>query len=257
MSKAMLADLCYAETRDRKVEVAVIPVGATEVHGLHLPFGNDTYQVEEVARLSAERALEQDAQVLVLPSLPYGIDANLLEFPYTLHIAPTTMMQVLGDLIKSMRHHGVRKVMLLNGHGGNCSTLETLIRELQGQVDTFVAMVNFWMVAADVADEVRETTQIEHACEIETSYALALYPEKVRMDLAEPTTTNESRLPLLQKYGGKFSRPWHLYTNNGGVGDPTKASKEKGKRIIQVTVERLAEAMVELSQAEMNDRFPY
>jgi len=257
MADAVLADMCYTQTRKMPVEVAVIPAGATEVHALHLPFGNDTFQVGEVARRSAELANEKGARTLVLPALPYGVDGNLLEFPYTLHIQPSTMHRVLADLIRSMRHHGVRKVVLLNGHGGNTSALETLIRELYGQLDSFIALVNFWTVATDVEEAVRETEAVEHACEVETSYALALHPDKVRMHLAEKTETRRSRLPTLEKYGGKFTRPWEKFTRNGGVGDPTKATAEKGERIIGATVERIAEMLVELSNAEMDEMFPY
>ena len=113
-----------------------------------------------------------------------------------------------------------------------------------------------WSVASDVVDAVRETAEIEHADEIETSVALALFPQFVNMDAARPAPTNPSRLPLLKKYG-KFSRPWHLFTRNGGVGDPTKATREKGEKVVQATVARIADVLVELSAAKYNERFPY
>jgi len=104
---------------------------------------------------------------------------------------------------------------------------------------------------------VRETAEIDHADEIETSVALALFPQFVNTDAAEPSPTNPSRLPLLQKYGGKFSRPWHLFTRNGGVGDPTKATRAKGEKVVQATVERIADILVELCAVKYDERFPY
>jgi creatinine amidohydrolase/Fe(II)-dependent formamide hydrolase-like protein len=77
------------------------------------------------------------------------------------------------------------------------------------------------------------------------------------MDLARPSPTHPCRLEKLTKYGGKFTRPWHLFTVNGGVGHPELATKEKGERIVKAIVERLKEVLLELCQTEMNETFPY
>ncbi len=257
MSKVMLAEMCQADLRGTSFEVAVLPIGSCEVHGMHLPFGNDTLQVGAVARLAAERAAQRGARVLVLPALPFGCDQNVMEFPYTVSLQPTTIITIFDDLISSLAKHGLRKFLLLNGHGGNTGTLDATLRELYGKHGVFIARLDFWLVAADVVAEVQETSEIEHADEIETSIALALHPELVNMSIAEPTATSRSRLGKLEEYGGKFSRPWHLFTKNGGVGDPTKANAEKGKKVIEATVERLADVLTELSAADHDERFPY
>ena len=257
MTKTVLEELCQADLKGRSVEVAVLPIGSCEVHAMHLPFGTDAFQAAIFARRAAELASARGARVLVMPVLPYGCDQNLMEFPYTVGLSPSTILKVLDDLVGGLAQHGIRKVLLLNGHGGNSGTLDATLRELYGRHKVFLARMDCWAIAADVADSVRETAEIEHADEIETSIALALFPQFVNMAAAEPAPSNPSRLPLLQKYGGKFSRPWHLFTRNGGVGDPTKATRAKGEKVVQATVERIAQVLVELSAAKYDERFPY
>jgi creatinine amidohydrolase len=257
MTKIMLEEACQAELKGRSVELAVLPIGSCEVHGMHLPFGTDAFQATILARRGAELAASRGAAVLVLPVLPYGCDQNLMEFPYTVGLSPSTILKVLDDLVGGLAHHGIRKVLLFNGHGGNCGTLDAALRELHGKHKVFLARLDCWTVAADVVNAVRETAEIEHADEMETSVALALFPQFVNMGAAEPAPSHPSRLPLLQKYGGKFSRPWHLFTRNGGVGDPTKATREKGEKVVQATVERIADILVELCAVKYDKRFPY
>ena len=249
--------MCQADLEGRSFEVAVLPIGACEVHAMHLPFGNDAFHVSAIARLSAERASQDGARILVLPTIPFGCDQNLMEFPYTVGLQPTTIIKIFADLIGGLARHGLRKVLLLNGHGGNPGALEAASRELYGRHGVFIARLNWYEAVSDVMAEVQETDEVEHADEIETSYALALYPEHVNMDAAVPAPSRPSRLALLQKYGGRFCRPWHLFTRNGGVGDPTKATREKGEKIVAAAVERIAAILVELAEAEYDEKFPY
>lgn len=257
MSKTMLEEMCQADLRGKSFEVAVLPIASCEVHAMHLPYGTDAFQASLIARRAADLAADRGAAVLVLPTLPFGCDQNLLNFPYTVSLNPTTIFRVCDDLIGSLTRHGIRKFLLLNGHGGNTDTLDAMMRELYGKHKAFLARLNFWSVASDVVEAVRETAEIDHADEIETSIALALFPQFVNRTAAQATTTNRSRLQALLKYGGKFTRPWHLYTRNGGVGDPTKATREKGEKIVRATVERIAEVLVELCEAKYDERFPY
>jgi creatinine amidohydrolase len=257
MTKVMLEESCQADLKGKSIEVAVLPIGSCEVHGMHMPYGSDAFQAAILARRGAELAAARGAAVLVLPVLPYGCDENLMEFPYTVGLSPSTILKILDDLVGGLAHHGIRKVLLLNGHGGNCGTLDAALRELYGKHKVFLARLCCGSVAPDVVEAVRETSELEHADEMETSVALALFPQLVIMSAAEPAPSNPSRLPLLEKHGGKFSRPWHLFTRNGGVGDPTKASRAKGEKVVQATVTRIADILVELCALKYDERFPY
>lgn len=252
-----MSELCQADLEGRAFEVAVLPIGATEVHARHLPFGNDAIHASEIARRAAERATARGAGVLVLPTIPFGCSPDVMSYPYTLTVRPSTLLALFEDLIGSLTAHGIRKFVLLNGHGGNCGALEALTRELFGRQGAFIACLDWWMTVADVVGEVQETDELSHADEIETSQSLALCPHLVRMEAAEKTRTNPTQLPTLLKYGGRFLKPWHLYTNNGGVGDPTKATVAKGNRLVDTAIERIAAILVELAAARHAGGFLY
>ncbi len=255
MPSGVLQEMTRAEFEAWKPEVAVLPVGATEQHGAHLPFGADTFQAERFATMAVKAANAEGGRILLLPTVPYGIDTNMMEFPYTATLLPSTLMIVIRDVIESMAHHGIRKFLMVNGHAGNSSTLETACREFFRK-DMFIATINGWMLANDVARRVI-TTPPEHACEFETSSCLALLPEFVRMDLAKECPARPCKLPKLLMYGGKFSRPWEHFSESGGVGHPELATREKGDAMLEVALKRLKEILLELSNAEMTDTFPY
>lgn len=257
MKKVVLYEMCQEDLKGRSFDVAVLPIGATEVHARHLPFGNDALHAAEIARRAAERATEKGAGVLVLPTIPFGCSPDVMPYRYTVSVQPTTLFKLFEDMIVSLTAHGIRKFLILNGHGGNNGTLEAISREFYGKHDAFITTVNWWMTVADVVAQVQETDELSHADEIETSESLVLCPDLVRMDLAEKTRTNPTQLPTLVKYGGGILRPWDQYTTNGGVGDPTKATKEKGEKIVSVAVERIAEILVELAKARHDGRYLY
>ena len=131
------------------------------------------------------------------------------------------------------------------------------VRKGHGRQGVFLVRIDWWTTVEDVVKQVKETDEIDHADEIETSISLEVCPGLVRMDRAEPAPGNRSRLPTVEKHGGKFLRPWDGYTKNGGVGDPTQATREKGARIVEAAVARIADMLVELAQARHDERFPY
>jgi len=257
MKKVQLFEMCRKDLEGRSFEVAVLPIGATEVHAWHLPFGNDAIHATELARRAAERAAEKGAEILVAPTIPYGCSPDVMPYPYTISVRPTTLFRLWEDLIISLTAHGIRKFMFLSGHGGNDGAIEAFRREIYGKYGAFLVHVIWWKTAGDVIKQVQETDEIDHADEIETSVSLELCPDLVHMDLAEKAPGNRSRLTAHKKYGGQFLRPWDLYTTTGGVGDPTKGTREKGAKIVEAAVKRIAEMLVELARTEQNETFPY
>src|SRR5205823_4801785 len=105
--------------------------GATEPHNLHLPYATDTLQVEAMAEAACARASEAGARVLLLPALPYGTETNQAKFPFAMNLNPTTMLAVVSDLVESLAGSGVRKAVILNGHGGN--DFKWILRQLYGK----------------------------------------------------------------------------------------------------------------------------
>src|ERR1041385_9555030 len=144
-----LAEQNHDFIRSQKWEVVVLPFGATEPHNLHMPYGTDNFQVEEIGARACEAAYKQGASVLLLPGIPYGVNTNHLKVPGGLacSVTPTTLLHVLTDLVDSMERQGVKKMVLLNGHGGN--ELKPLTRELHHRTSVFLCVCDWYRMAAD------------------------------------------------------------------------------------------------------------
>src|SRR5271163_4476817 len=121
MNESILAEQTHAFIRDQCWQVAVLPFGATEPHNLHMPYGTDTLQVEELGRRACAHAWERGGRVALLPAIPFGVNTNHLKVPGGLacSLLPTTLLAIITDLVESLSLQGVKKLVLLNGHGGN------------------------------------------------------------------------------------------------------------------------------------------
>jgi len=254
MSEFRLEYLKRPELLAREIEVAVLPIGSTEPHAQHLVYGTDTFQVRTFAQMVVEEANRRGARCLLLPTLPISCNGNVQQCPWAMSLQPRTLIALVTDVVNSVLRQGVKKIVLLNGHGGNTSVLQAALRELHPKTPGFVALAEWYAVAGDVEEEVMETAERGHACEMETSAMLYLFPEGVDMDAAEPT---HSRKTIFSSRRLTFVNPWHIYTRNTGLGDPTKATAEKGRRILEAAVDRIAASLKELSDAPYTDMFPF
>jgi creatinine amidohydrolase len=256
MREWILAEQNHAFTRSQRWEVAVLPFGATEPHNLHMPYGTDVYQVDAIGAAACERAYRAGAKVVLLPTIPFGVNTNHLQVPGALacSVTPTTLLRLLTDLVDSMERQGVRKMVLLNGHGGN--ELKPLVRELHHRTRVFLVVCDWYRMAGDVVRQTFERPG-EHADEVETSLGLAFFPELVRPELADAGAERPTRFEAINRGWVSITRPWHLATTNTGIGDPSAASAEKGQRLMAALTERLAGFLTELAAAPMDERFPY
>src|SRR5215469_14871621 len=156
MRESILAEQTHAFVREQRWEVAVLPFGATEPHNLHMPYGTDTFQVEVLGRRACQQAYRAGAKVVLLPALPYGVNTNHLKVPGGLacSLTPTTLLHILTDLVDSMERQGVKKMVLLNGHGGN--ELKPLTRELHHRTTVFLCVCDWYRMVPDVYPHVFE-----------------------------------------------------------------------------------------------------
>lgn len=251
-----LAEQTHAFIREHQWEVAVLPFGATEPHNLHMPYGTDNFQVETLGDLACKKAHEQNAKVLLLPTIPFGVNTNHLriEGGATCSVTPTTLLAIISDLVDSMGWQGIRKLVLLNGHGGN--ELKPLIRQLHHQSDVFVCLCDWFRMARDAYPEIFNEPG-EHADEVETSLGLAYFPELMHTELADDGAIRPTQFDAINRGWISITRPWHLATTNTGAGNPVAATAEKGKKLMDVLVDRLSSFLVELAQSEMSTDFPY
>jgi creatinine amidohydrolase len=255
MAEARLEHSRRPEMLARDFDVAAVPIGSTEPHADHLTYGTDTVAVTAFAERAVAEANARGATCLLLPTMPYGNNENVQLCPWAMSLRPRTMMDFVTDVVASVTRNGVRKIVILNGHGGNTSVLQAALRELAPKRDVFIGIAEPWDLSADVEREITETEEKGHACEIETSLMLHLGPAHAKMEEAKPTRIRRS---IFSRPGSiYFVNPWHIYTLNTGIGDPTKASAEKGKRMVEAAVDRLADALKELGEAPMDDLFPY
>lgn len=254
-----LASTNYGIVKQHQYEVAVLPIGATEPHNLHLPYSIDTIEGTELGRRLCKNAWEKGAKVMLLPTIPYSTETNQREFPFAMNIHPSTLYGYLTDLIESLTYQGIRKIILLNSHGGN--DLKGYLREMYGKSEAKLFLVDWYRLFRDVFFEIFENDD-DHAGEMETSLALAICPEWVGRDEHGRLTADEghrakTRFDAVNRGWVSITRPWHLLTTNAGAGNPHRASAEKGEELMALIVDRLTDFLVELSEAEINNSFPY
>jgi creatinine amidohydrolase len=255
----ILAETNYAATKETRFQVAVLPLGATEPHNLHLPYGTDVFEATTIGEHICEAAYQQGAKVVLLPTIPYGTETNLRAFPLAMNVNPSTLFQVVRDLVASLENSGVRKLMLLNSHGGN--ELKPMLRELHGQTSVNIFLCNWYQMVGDQYANIFDQRD-DHAGEMETSFMLAYHPELVSRNTdgtlaADAGQTNSTRFEAVNRGWVSITRPWHLLTSNTGSGNPHAATEAKGRKLMELIVARLANFLVELSSADLDKQFPF
>jgi creatinine amidohydrolase len=247
----VLAETTWKTVRQTPYEVAVLPWGATEAHNTHLPYGTDNIEAEQVAIEAARLARERDAKVVVLPTIPFGVNTQQLDIPLVINMSPATQASVLEDVVGSLQVHSVRKLVVLNFHGGN--DFSQMIRALQARTKIFLCIVNGFQVAP--REEFFDAPG-DHADELETSLLLHLTPEWVSpLSEAGSGASKQFRLNALREKWAWAPRQWTQVTEDTGVGNPAAATAEKGARYFQAVTEKTADFFVELAAADPNNMY--
>ena len=220
--------------------VVLLPVASTEQHGPHLPTGVDDMLVTAVCRRAA-RLLAPGTPIVVAPAVPFGLADHHLAFGGTFSLSLPTYHALLRDLCRSILRAGFRKVVMVNGHGGNIAGLAAISAELTRELDAPVATATYFMVAADeVAGVLDDQTGVMHACEAETSMMMALAPELVdasRLSEAHGPAFDiaASLMPTLKRF-----TPFDQVTTSGVAGDARRATAAKGEALLQAYAGALA-----------------
>ncbi|MBC20079.1 MAG: amidase [Planctomycetaceae bacterium] len=228
-------------------EVAVLPWGAVESHNYHLPYGTDVLESSALAERAAAVATAEGAHVIVLPAIPFGNDEQQLDQSCAISITTTTAYAVLRDVVRSITKQGIDRLILVNGHGGN--QFKPLIRDIQGEFEVLIVLVDFFDMAKDEFNRIFENPG-DHADEFETSVMLHLYPELVQMEHARPGDTVPFGIEEIKQQGVWTPRPWSASHPDTGCGDPSLATAEKGKAYCDAVEAALSRLMVGLAKAE-------
>ena len=217
-----------------KVKVAILPLGAVEAHGPHLPLGTDNYLSERIAE-----KLSENVECLVFPTLPYGQVWSLEEFPGSVSLSNETLINMLYEIGKSMYKNGFKIFGIINGHLGNGTAIKEAQRKLFSEFSDFKTFNFFYTGTDKVIQEVRETQKLHknyfHADELETSYMLYLADEYVEMSKA----INGN--PDYPEYIDIMPVRWTEFTDTAVMGDATLATKEKGKKIVDTAVKNMSD----------------
>ncbi|NJM26960.1 MAG: creatininase family protein, partial [Bacteroidia bacterium] len=176
MRPYILAENNWKTIKDASFEVAILPWGACEAHNYHLPYGTDIIEADHVAAESARIAWERGAKVIVLPTIPFGVNTGQADVLLDMNMNPSTQMAILRDVVEVLNRQGIYKLVILNSHGGN--DFKTMIRELGLKYpDMFLCSCN-WYQALDQSKYFENKD--DHAGEMETSVILHLAPQLVR-----------------------------------------------------------------------------
>jgi len=217
--------------------IAILPIGAVEAHGPHLPLNTDTILAERLSALLAEKV-----GAFVLPSLPYGQVWSLRNFPGSINISNESLISFLVDIGRSLYDQGFRTWAMVNGHLGNQVALKEAARVLYDEIPDFKVFYFFYPGMNAVVKDLRETKSVHgtyfHACEIETSIMLYLAEEFVDMDRA----IND--VPVIGEAADFTPTPWESFTKSAVLGDATLATEEKGRKIIETALEKMVEMLI-------------
>ena len=221
--------------------IVVVPVGSMEQHGLHLPVKVDALLATEVARRAALK-VQTHQPILVTPTVWCGLAEHHMDFCGTLTLDFETFHALLRNLCRSIRHHGFRRIFLLNGHGGNIAALNVICSELVRELEGLRVVSGTYWTLPEVAEKFAEILEVQqnvrHAGEAETSMMLALEP-----DLVDQSILNQADgTPEIPFYGSGVSR-WVSFKEvsaNGVIGSPSVATAAKGELLLEVASEGIA-----------------
>lgn len=254
----ILEEMTEREVRDFAPEVLVLPLGSTEPHGPHLPYGTDTIIADRVTGDAVVEANRKGARVLRIPPLVLGNNVNFKGLPFACRIGVETLMKILVETVLFAREEGVRKVVLVNSHGGNDAAVKAALREIMDrfQQEVFACACTPSAFAGELGGQLFGDRS-PHAGEYETSMVMHLAPELVVDSRRSPAEMREPEIASLR--GGKVDwvRPWHELMPSSCGGRPDLASAEKGAAFHAACVAGLSGFLLELSRAAWHPSFPY
>ena len=252
MRPFILAETSWKTIKDQNIDLAILPWGATEAHNYHLPYSTDNIMVEKIAEEAAQLAWNKGARIVVLPTIPFGVNTGQLDIRLNINLNPSTQYAILNDVVDVLCRHGIYKFLILNGHGGN--DFKQIIRELGLKYPKmFICSCN-WYQSFD------NTAFFEnsggHADEMETSMMQYLVPGMV-LPLTEAGIGAGKKFKI-EAFNEKWAwaeRKWTQVTDDTGIGNPYKATSEKGERCFNEVVKQVGKLMIDLSKSDINNMY--
>ena len=228
----------------KSYDMALLPWGSTEPHNGHLPYCTDVLSSQAIAFEVAERCSACGVRLMVLPGVPFGSqNPGQSELPFCIHTSQSTQAAILRDIVFSLERQGIHRLLIINGHGGN--SFKGFIRDLAVEKPDFLIASSEWYTFIPRSGYF-EASVDDHAGEQETSVMMHYYPELVKMEYAGAGESKPFALDGLRNKVAWIPRNWQKVTSDTGIGDPRKATAEKGARYAKAVVEKYVELICDL-----------
>jgi len=252
MRHYLLAETNWKNIRDVKFDLAILPWGATEAHNYHLPYSTDVIEADGIAAESAKIAWEKGVKIIVLPAIPFGVNTGQKDILLDININPSTQFAILNDIIEVLNRQKIYKLLILNSHGGN--DFKSMLRELGLRFPQMLLTTCNWYQSIDKSAFFENPG--DHADEMETSLILHLAPGLV-LPLPEAGEGKEKKNKIKAFNEGWVwtERKWSQISADTGVGDPRRATKEKGKKYFKALTEKLSDLYIELAKCDLKDLY--
>lgn len=241
---------CYGAVKDLRYDVAILPWGATEPHNYHLPYLTDCIAPRMIAVKAAALALKENGvRCMVMPPISLGSqNPGQKELSFCIHARYETQFSILKDVVDSLHTQGIRKLIIFSGHGGN--NFKNMIRDLAFEYPDFLIIQSDWYAILPCKGYF-EAEIDDHAGEQETSVMMYLQPELVDLNMAGDGDYQPFAISSLNKKVGWTPRHWNRATKDTGVGDPRKATAEKGEKYLNDLIPIVAKLFAEVGKEEL------
>lgn len=246
MQPYILSETSWKSIKETDFQLAVLPWGATEAHNLHLPYSTDNILVYRIAEESARIAWDCGSRVIVLPTIPYGVNTGQTDVKLDMNLNPSTQFLILKDLVTVLDRQGIHKLVIMNGHGGN--DFKQMIRELNIIFPKmFICQCHWFKIPGK---EAFFQDLGEHAGEDETSLMKYLSSELVLpLSVAGDGKAKNFRFSALREGWAWAEREWTKVTKDTGIGNPAQATEEKGAAFFKFITEKIGAFLFELAIA--------
>ena len=252
MRPYILAESNWETIKDAEFELAVLPWGATEAHNYHLPYATDIIESDFIEAESAKIAWEKGAKVIVLPTIPFGVNTGQSDILLDMNLNPSTQFAILNDVIEVLNRQGIYKLLLFNSHGGN--DFKPIVRELGLKFPKMFICISNWFQSLD--KNLYFENNGDHADEMETSLLLFLKPSLVlSREKWGSGREKKHKIKALSEGWVWAERKWSEITEDTGVGDPRLASKEKGQKYFKAVTQKMSELIYEISKADTQNLY--
>jgi creatinine amidohydrolase len=248
----ILAESNWKAIKETRFELAILPWGACEAHNFHLPYSTDIIEAEHIAAEAARIVWDKGQKIIVLPVIPFGVNTGQHDVALDVNMNPSTQLMVLRDVMETLDRQGIYKLIILNSHGGN--DFKVMIRELGLKFPQMFLASCDWFKIGDQKEFFENKD--DHAGEMETSLIMYLRPDLV-LPLSEAADGSAKKFKYqgIQQGWAWAERQWTKVTSSTGVGDPRKATAEKGEKYFKSVTLRVAQFLLEVAETKNGEHY--